>query len=74
MSIFKKKKNEQVKLDVPEVIKESVIKPTKCAGCFSVYQAKHRHIKNSYENFKKRVTFCPVCMTENDVEFEDDTV
>lgn len=51
MSIFKKKKTEQakelfanIKDMYPEVIQEGKLKPTKCEGCHSVYQAKPRQI------------------------------
>ena len=50
----------------PQVIKESKLKPTTCKGCFCVYQAKHKHI------IGKRLTTCPVCQTDNVVEFEMD--
>lgn len=55
----------------PEVIKESKIKPTKCAGCRSIYQAKHKHLKMGFDKGKK-ITECPLCHTENAVEFEED--
>ena len=80
MSIFKKKKIEQMKkitLDVPAVVKASVIKPTKCEVCKTVYQAKQRHINpvqdmvrlnGKYDLF----TQCPICLNYNSVEFEDE--
>ena len=86
MSIFKKKKTEQAKellqpppLDVPEVIKESVIKPTKCEFCKTIYQAKQRHIKHVRDigYIHERYTLyaqCPICSNYNFIEFEDDTV
>ena len=55
----------------PEVIKESKIKPTTCKGCFCVYQAKHKHLKMAF-TMGKRMTTCPVCKTDNAVEFEMD--
>lgn len=66
-------------VDVPAVIKTSKIKPTKCAGCFSLYQAEHKHLI-----FERDIgfiyprytiyTMCPICRCHNKVEFEDDTV
>ena len=63
--------------DVPEVIKESKIKPTKCKYCKSTYQAKHKHIKGeqSIEFIRpiyKLLAQCPICKNFNEVEFEED--
>lgn len=84
MGIFKKKKPLDVKdilqplnFDAPEIIKVSKIKPTRCARCFSIYQAKHEHFKferdMGYITNKSIIyTECPVCKNFNKVEFEYD--
>lgn len=88
MNIFKKKKIDLIAenlakadyivipSDVPEVIKESKIKPTKCKYCKSTYQAKHKHIKGeqSIEFIRpiyKLLAQCPLCNNFNEVEFEE---
>lgn len=55
----------------PEVIKESVLKPTKCGGCHSIYQAKPKHIKGDPFHHYERKTICPICGYYNAVEFEE---
>ena len=89
MSIFKRRKAKEffenlhkadiivIPPDVPEVIKESKIKPTKCKYCKSTYQAKHNHIKGeqSLEFIRpiyKLLAQCPICKNYNEVEFEED--
>lgn len=83
LCIFKKKPQieannniEPPKSDLPEVIKESKIKPTTCKYCLSVYQAKHKHIKGeqSIEYLRPRfhlLAQCPICKNFNEVEFEE---
>jgi hypothetical protein len=83
MSIFKKKPPIEVfceikppKLDIPEVIKKSKIRPTKCKYCLSIYQAEHKHIKHErdigylHEHYNLFVQ-CPICSNFNEVEFEE---
>lgn len=82
----KKKKNPKAellesfipKVDVPEVLKESLIKPTVCEGCFSIYQAKHQHFVRErdiayIDGRVKLHTVCPICGWHNKVEFEEKT-
>lgn len=88
MSIFKKKKKKKknelaeellqsLKPDVPVVIKEAKIKPTKCEFCKTIYQAKQKHIKHVrdigciHERYTLYVQ-CPICTNYNAIEFEDD--
>lgn len=82
MSIFNKKKPigeiiiEPPKFDLPEVIKESKIKPTTCKYCRSIYQAKRKHIKGeqAIEFIRPKyylLAQCPICNNFNEVEFEE---
>ena len=63
--------------DIPRVIKESKIKPTRCEVCQSIYQAEWKHIKCdmdiAYINGHLIYTRCPVCNCANRVEFEEVT-
>ena len=65
------------KRDVPEVIKLSKIKPTKCQHCLTVYQAQHKHLIRERDmgyivDHGKIFTRCPICLNGNLAEFEDD--
>lgn len=55
----------------PKVIKETKLKPTTCAGCLTVYQAKAKHMNMAFET-GVRTTTCPICGTYNRVEYETD--
>jgi hypothetical protein len=88
MSIFKRRKAKEffknlngadfvvIPPDVPVVVKKSVIKPTKCKACLTIYQANHSQIKSErdigyihpkYNLFAE----CPICHNFNEVEFEE---
>lgn len=88
MSIFKRSKSKEfleslkkenfvvIPPDVPEVIKESKIKPTKCYCCHTLYQARKEHFRLEPDiayRFEKYTvhTICPICRNLNAVEFEE---
>ena len=87
MSFFKKKKpylmGEEIAktinamcADQPVIIKKSVIKPTKCKSCLTIYQADHKHIKSERDIVCIHPKFnlfseCPICKNLNEVKFEE---
>lgn len=84
--LFNKKSNKLAKeliqplnFDLPEVIKPSKIKPTKCEFCKTIYQATPAHLKHDcdigflHERYNLFVQ-CPICKNYNTPEFEEDTV
>lgn len=81
--LFKRKKKEEPELtqpsfefvDVPMVIKRSVIKPTTCKFCRCTYQARHKDLVGRCEGYSmlpKPSAKCPVCETMNFIVFEED--